>query len=174
MRPRAIPALIALCASHAALGFTACERFPADPQETTERVARERVLRVGVTEHRPWVQRGPDAEPSGVEVEIVRQLAASRGARVDWSWGQQERLLRKLEEFELDLVIGGIDERTPWQERVALTRPWYDPDAPGAGLPQAPLVFALPPGENRWLGVVERYLAAHEAALARRAAEALR
>lgn len=104
----------------------ACSEFPTDPKHTSERVAQTGVLRVGVTEHAPWVEKSASARPAGVEVQIVEKLAAEQRARVQWLWGQQEALFAALENFELDLVIGGIDEKTPWSDRIGLTAPWYE------------------------------------------------
>lgn len=129
-----------------------CESFPRDPEHTAERTQRSGLLRVGVTEHAPFVERADGGEPVGLEVALVREFAAERHLRVRWHWGQEEMLLQALERFELDLVIGGIDEQTPWSERVGLTRPWHEqPSGPKRAL-------AIPPGENAWLGELERFL----------------
>jgi len=201
----------------------ACDgSFPRDPEGTSERVRRNRVIRVGITEHAPWSVR-EGAEARGPEVELVRRFARSLDVRVDFRFGQQEALLAALEEFELDLVAGGLRDETRFFEQVGLTRPWFveqwgvgvGPDdarteldglrvvvAPealltaalrkadaqphetqdwrtSAGALAAPLklleerglrvveddlathqyVLATAPGENGWLGAVERYLA---------------
>jgi polar amino acid transport system substrate-binding protein len=133
-----------------ALVWQGCaEPYPRDPEGTAERVQESGVVRVGLTEHRPWVVRDAAGEPRGTEVDLVRRVAAQLEVRIAWQWGQQEALLAALERFELDLVAGGVHEKTPWSERVALTRPWHE---------QA-RVLALPPGENGWLMQVERLIA---------------
>jgi polar amino acid transport system substrate-binding protein len=144
-----------------ALGvLVACDLpLPRDPGHTSERIASERVLRVGVSEHAPWVVRSPGGEPGGLEVQLVLALAREQGARVQWHWGQLESLFVALSANELDLAIAGIDADTPWDDRVGLTEPWYEPSD------DSQLVLALPPGENRWLGTVDRFLHAHGAEL---------
>ena len=206
------------------------EDFPRDPEETSARVRRSRVMRVGITEHAPWSVRHPDGA-RGPEAELVRRFAQSLDVRVDFRFGQQEALLAALEEFELDLVAGGLREDTRFSEQVGLTRPWFverwgvgvrpgdaateleglsvavAPEARlGAVLRRAgaqphecsdwstsghahaaPLsllaerglrvvevdlathhyVLATPPGENGWLGTLERYLAREADALQR-------
>jgi polar amino acid transport system substrate-binding protein len=123
--------------------------FPRDPEHTSDRVRSTRELRVGLTENPPWVVRSPDGQPTGLEVEVARRLAARQGALVRWHWGQLEALFTQLEEHQLDLVIGGIDAETPWEGRVGLTEPWNRAHA-------SDIVLAVPPGENGWMGEVER------------------
>lgn len=126
------------------------ESLPRDPEKTTARVAQAGVMRVGLTEHPPWVVKR-EGQPAGIEAERIARFAASRNVRVAWTWGQQEALFAQLARFELDLVAGGIREKTEWAERIGLTRSRTDfsDDAP---------VLAVPPGENRWLGELESFL----------------
>lgn len=206
------------------------EEFPRDPEGTSERVRRSRVMRVGITEHAPWSVRHPDGA-RGPEAELVQRFAHSLEVRVDFRFGQQEALLAALAEFELDLVAGGLREDTRFSEHVGLTRPWFverwgvgvrsdEPRTELEGLPvavapeallaavlrnagaqplehsdwstsgdalAAPLsllvgrglrvieadlathhyVLATPPGENGWLGKLERFLAREADALQR-------
>jgi ABC-type amino acid transport substrate-binding protein len=135
--------------------LTACD-LPRDPEGTTDRV-RGGTLRVGACPDAPGLILASSAErrlePQGAEAEIVRRLAGHLGARVEWRTGGESRLFRALEAFELDLVVGGIDRRSPWGRSVGLTRPFAQLDRPDE-------VWAVPPGENEWLVTVERFLAA--------------
>jgi len=153
----------------ALLAIAGCaESFPRDPEGTTERVRRTGELRVGLTENPPWVRHAEGQEAIGVEVELVRRLAASLSARPVFRAGQQDALLSALARFELDLVVGGIGEDTPWQERVGLSEPWLErPEADGGNL-----VLAVPPGENGWLGIVQRFVWREQPALRALAREA--
>jgi polar amino acid transport system substrate-binding protein len=114
---------IALLAAGLGLAGGAACGWPRDPEGTLARVSGG-VLRVGVSSNPPWVIDG-GATALGVEPELVRGLAAGLGAQPQWSWGSPETQLRALESFELDLVIGGLHDDTPWRDRVALTRPYY-------------------------------------------------
>jgi polar amino acid transport system substrate-binding protein len=78
-----------------------------------------------VTAHEPWAQID-DGEPQGVEVEIVKELAGERGAEIEWVRGNESELMQSAEAFELDLVIGGITEDSPWKDRVGMTRPYLE------------------------------------------------
>lgn len=144
------PSLVAGVLVGAAL-VGSCEPYPRDPRSTYER-ARGGVLRVGVADAPPWVLRR-GTEVTGIEPALIREFAASLDARVEWSWAPQEEQLRKLERFELDLVAAGLTRSTPWKDRVGLTVPYRGEGEHGR-------VLAAPPGENRFLVELERFLLA--------------
>jgi polar amino acid transport system substrate-binding protein len=104
-------------------GCAGTDGFPRDPEGTLERV-RGRVVRVGVTEHDPWVKLDGD-QPSGVEVALVQRFAESIGARVEWVDGSEAELADALRYRQLDIAIGGFDTKTPWIEQAAFTRPYF-------------------------------------------------
>ncbi len=121
-RARPLACLTALCLCLPLI--PGCDDYPRDPEGTLGRVTGG-TLRVGVSEARPWVWR-QDGEATGVEADLVRELAAELGAEVEWNWGGQEEHLAALERFELDLVIGGVTQATPWSKRIGPTRPFAD------------------------------------------------
>jgi polar amino acid transport system substrate-binding protein len=102
----------------------ACNTLPRDPERTSER-ARQGVMRVGLVEDPPWVVRTA-GEPAGAEVELVRRFAGRLGANPQWFWGSEQQHMEALRRFELDLVIAGLDDRTPWKKTVGITRPYYE------------------------------------------------
>ncbi|QFZ19375.1 transporter substrate-binding domain-containing protein [Saccharothrix syringae] len=120
--------------------------LPRDVEGTLDRV-RAGVLRAGVTDNPPWT-RAWDEAPAGVEVELVERFAAGLGARVEWRPGSESTLMTALEGRELDLVVGGLEEQSPWVEQASLTRPYAERH-----------VWALPLGENAWQVEVEEFLA---------------
>ena len=99
-----------------------CDDFPKDPQDTLGDV-RGGTMRVGVSEAKPWVWREGE-EPRGVEADLVRELADELGAQVEWVWGSQDEHLAALEHWQLDLVIGGLTQATPWSKRIGMSRPF--------------------------------------------------
>lgn len=140
-------ALAGLCVA-SALG---CGDVPRDPEGTLERV-RGNVLVVGVTDSPPHIVRsGPDA--NGPEADLIREIAEGLDARIVWRWGPLEDHFTALERFEIDLVAGGLTDRTPWRDRVGLTRPYIE-RAGGGG------VLAAPPGENGFLVALDRHIVA--------------
>ncbi len=100
-----------------------CSDTPADPEGTLDRV-RGGTIRVGATEHDPWVtlQAG---EPSGIEVELVERLAEELDADLEWQTGSETELIEALELGDLDLVIGGLAADSVWSKHAALTHPYH-------------------------------------------------
>ena len=114
------------------VGTVACG-VPRDPEKTLERVTGG-VMRVGITESDPWtLLTGP--EPSGVEVELVKQFARSLDARIEWIDGSEAELFEALEVREIDLAIGGFTSQSPWAGKVGFTHP-YLTTAGVVGVPQ--------------------------------------
>jgi polar amino acid transport system substrate-binding protein len=96
--------------------------YPADPEGTLKHV-RHGTLRVGYAVGAPWVEPGPGG-PQGIEPALVRSLAHSLDARLAWIPGTEQHLFEALEKHELDLLIAGLTDDSPWKEVVALTRPY--------------------------------------------------
>jgi polar amino acid transport system substrate-binding protein len=82
-------------------------------------------MRVGVAEHRPWTTLPAGGGAGGIEGALVAELARELGARIEWVRATESQLLEALRERELDLVIGGLTDDTPWKQYVALTKPFY-------------------------------------------------
>jgi ABC-type amino acid transport substrate-binding protein len=125
--------------------------LPVDPDGTLDRV-RGGTLRVGVVHHPPWVDIRPDRGPTGREVTLVEELAGDLGSKVEWIEGGETTLMLELERRRLDLVIGGIPGKSPWHGRVGMSRPH-------ATNGTVEIVLASPPGENRWLLFLDRWIA---------------
>jgi ABC-type amino acid transport substrate-binding protein len=162
-RPPGAPVALARAASTALWLFAAqaCG-LPRDADGTLDRV-RGGVLRVGVEDAPPWVvapPAPPDAAPRGVEPALAEGLARELGARPEWRRDSEARLLTALHRRELDLVVAGLTDDSPWKGEVALTKP-YAEDADGGAH-----VLATPAGENAWMVRVERYLRGHGRAAA--------
>lgn len=138
--------------------FVGCSDFPKDPRDTTEN-AKGGLMRVGIAENPPWTLT--DKQPGGVEVALVEDFASTIGARVEWQSGSESVLLERLEHFELDIVIAGLRSETPWKSRVAMTIPYLTADTDGDGKKEKH-VMAVPPGENGWLTLLDRFLHANQ------------
>jgi polar amino acid transport system substrate-binding protein len=113
--PRVLFALLA------ALLLAGCQ-YPQDPEGTLDRV-RGDTLRVGVTEAEPWVKLSGD-DPAGVEVELIKEFAATLDAEVEWVEGSESDLMEALDGRQLDVVIAGLTRRSVWMNAAALTRPY--------------------------------------------------
>ena len=128
--------------------------IPSDPEGTLDRV-RGDVLRVGATAHEPWVVVA-GGDPQGDEPALLEEFATELDARIVWTVGNEESLVEALERGDLDVVVGGFTDATPWAERAATTVPYIE--APGAdGTPQKH-VMLVRMGENRFLVALEEFL----------------
>jgi polar amino acid transport system substrate-binding protein len=125
--------LVLLIAAIAAAG---CQ-YPRDPDGTLNRVEGG-VMRVGVTEADPWVVLEGDRPVGGAEVELARRFAREVGARIEWVQGSEEELVDAAKEGQVDLILGGLTNKSRWKKDVAFTRPYVETRA----------VVGVPPGES--------------------------
>lgn len=130
-------------AAFAILG--ACGNYPRDPERTLERVRDNRVFRVGLIDG--------DAANRRPAQMLIAEIADETGARPLEESGAAERLLQKLEEGELDLVVGTFDEKTPWTARIAIGPPVREQFE---GRMRQQVAPAMRNGENAWIALVER------------------
>ena len=161
-RRRNLSCLAALLAVFLAAG---CD-LPRDPEGTLDR-ASQAPLRVGITVNEPWTAwegDEPQGRPVGVEPELVERFAEELGTEVAWVRGSETELLTALENFDLDLVVGGLKDDTLWADRVGLSRTYVE-TADGKH------VIAAPPGENAFLLRLDKFLARQEGKVQARLAE---
>jgi len=102
----------------------ACSNLPRDPKETLRQL-QSRPIRVGVVERPPWVVR-TSGEPAGVEADLLRNFASQLGTKIEWQSGGEQEQLEALEHYQLDIVIGGLTDRTPWSKYVGLTSSYFE------------------------------------------------
>jgi len=142
-----------------ALGLVGCSgHYPADPDGTLDRVSGG-TLRVGVSHQPPWTDTSGDNspdDPGGIEAQLIEDYAASIDAEVDWHVGGEEQLIKLLSERQLDVVIGGLTDQSPWESEVALTTDYAE--CLGVDGKTAKHVVAVQMGENALMSSVERFL----------------
>lgn len=131
-------------------------RFPADAAGSLDRITGAS-LRVGVSPHPPFTRVDEAGDVSGSEADLARAFAARLDATPDWSVGAETSLVPSLHDGELDVLIGGLDDTTPWVSEVALTRPYATVTGPDGK--ERSLVMAVRAGENALLTELERFLA---------------
>jgi polar amino acid transport system substrate-binding protein len=100
-------------------------QYPRDPDGTLNRVEGG-VMRVGVAESDPWVLLEGDQPSGGAEVELARRFARDVGARIEWVQGSEEELVHAAKEGQVDLILGGLTNKSRWEKDVALTRPYVE------------------------------------------------
>lgn len=140
--------LLTGCAAH----------YPADPHGTLDDVSGG-VLRVGISHNEPFVSVAGPA-PSGLEVELVEDYARTLGAEVAWTRAGEEELVDQLEHGQLDLLVGGLTDRTPWKEKVGITLP-YMQTVDEFGRTEKH-VMAVRKGENAFLLELDEFLQSRE------------
>ncbi|MFJ4045686.1 transporter substrate-binding domain-containing protein [Microbacterium sp. NPDC089987] len=141
------------------VALTGCGiQMPADPHGSIDRIEGG-TLRAGATEQPPWVDVHDAGEPTGSEPELIEEFAAQMDARVEWTTGSEADLLAALERGELDLVVGGFLDDTPWTDRGAVTRP-YTERSTKHGTQKHVMIVRM--GENALLTELETFL--HEEA----------
>ena len=92
-----------------------CGDYPRDVAHTSDRVKASGVIRVGLV-------AGGDADTARAYIARVERAT---GARARATTGASEHLLARLEDGQLDLVLGPFAKDSPWADDVAT-----DPDDP--------------------------------------------
>jgi len=129
----------------AALGLAGCDDFPKDIAGTMKHAQERGAMRTGL------VAAGGDRMEA--ERQLGESVAKAAGIKMDASTGNAEVLLHRLEEGDLDIVLGDFAKKSPWKGRVAFTVPASakDPDKK-----EPVLRAAVRSGENHWLMFVGR------------------
>jgi polar amino acid transport system substrate-binding protein len=139
-----------------ALALLAACDLPRDPAGTLDRVTGG-TLRVGMVTAENAAVPG-HAAMARADRDLVEGLARDLRASPVWTHASTEALFLALERREIDLVAGGVYADTPWAGRIGLS----NPVGPHAGEPDAERLLAVPPGENRWLLAINRFIARRE------------
>jgi hypothetical protein len=69
--------------------------------------------------------------------------------------GGEEELVAAMERGDLDVLAGGLTAKSPWSDKVALTRPHTTSEFDGGTVEH---VLAVPLGENALLFALESWL----------------
>ncbi|MFA1772541.1 transporter substrate-binding domain-containing protein [Rufibacter glacialis] len=126
-----------------------CSNYPKDPEKTLEKVSNG-TLHVGYSENPPWVVKGA-AAPTGIEADLIKAFAQSIGAQIQWHNDTEQNLLEALEEKQLQVVIAGLTDDSPWSKNVSFTRPFVE-------LGKKKHVMAVVMGENAFITKLESFL----------------
>lgn len=123
----------------------ACEDFPHDPGESWK-IAKKSKLIVGVTENPPFTIE-EENHFSGIEIELIEDFARQENLEVSFLRGSESELIKKLEKYEIHLLLGGFDKKTLWK-RKATPSASYDHKH----------VILVPKGENKLLQELETFI----------------
>jgi hypothetical protein len=131
----------------AALAVASCGDIPRDQQGTLKRIREEGVMRVGLVTGSESAVEAPRLRT------LVQRSAAAAGGRPLVLEDAAEPLLLRLEEGDLDLVVGAFDRSTPWSRRVHLLPPIARETR---GKAEVETTAAARNGENGWIMLLER------------------
>lgn len=127
------------------LALAACGPYPRDVSGTLDDIEQGGRFRVGLADLR--AEDGPAAQA------FVRRVEQATGAKAEIEAGHLEGQLARLEEGQLDLVIGELAEDTPWAPSVAIVEPLSKRREGKRVLGLSPVAAN---GENRWVALLER------------------
>lgn len=127
-----------LLASALPLCLAACGPIPRDIESTEQRLRDGKPLAAGIV-----AEPGHDAPA----IAAAQAVADTMGTTATIEMGSAERLLPKLEEGELDVIVGSFAMKSPWAKRVTFSRAIGGMTAPKN---EPALRFANRFGENRW------------------------
>lgn len=120
-----------------------CSDIPRDVEGTLREVRERKSFKVGII--------AGTGDPEGAGRQLVDRVAAAAGAEARFREGAAEPLLTKLEEGDLDLVIGAMAEKSPWSRKVHFL------PSLAKRLPPAPALVAMARnGENAWISLLHR------------------
>ncbi len=118
--------------------FIGCN-IPKDPNETYEK-AKKSSLKVGI------VPLG-DSILKQKEKEFITDFANEESMEVQFTSVNETEMVKKIEEYELDMGLGGFEKKTNWKSKVGMSKP-YD----------GTHVIFIPRGENRLLSHLENFI----------------
>lgn len=98
-------------------------RYPQDMDDSLNTV-QSGALHVGVTENAPWVI-GQKGTPTGLEPQLIKELASRWNTTVHWHWGTESELLEALGSNQIHLALGGFSQSPHLRKRAALTKPYF-------------------------------------------------
>jgi hypothetical protein len=119
--------------------FSSSCNFPKDPNNSFKN-AKKSSLRIGVV---PKI----DSTTISFEKKFIEQFAKKENLQTQFISENETTLVKKLENFELDIVLGGFEKKSNWKSKVGMTKP-YD----------GKHVLFIPRGENRLLFQLEEFI----------------
>lgn len=113
--------------------IAACLAFAAPPPavaqpagDTLSRILREGVLKVGVrADYRPWGFRNPAGEFVGMEIEMVKDVAATLGVRPEFVPVVAANRMQFLAQGQIDLFIATMSDTAERRRVVGIVAPNY-------------------------------------------------
>src|SRR5690625_19187 len=142
------------------IGLAGCSgHFPADPDVTLDKDSGG-TPRVGIPDQPHWTdtdsEGNDEQDKGGTEVALETDYAQTINADVEWHTGGEEQLIMMLSGRELDMVIGGLTDESPWSSDAALTTTFAE--SIGVDDSTSKHVMAVQMGENAFMTSLEEFL----------------
>lgn len=110
----------------ACVAFAAPPALAQAPEDTLVRILREGVLKVGVrADYRPWGFRNPAGEFVGMEIEMVKDVAATLGVRPEYVPVVAANRMQFLAQGQIDLFIATMSDTAERRRVVGIVHPNY-------------------------------------------------
>ncbi|RDC64530.1 hypothetical protein AHMF7616_03144 [Adhaeribacter pallidiroseus] len=93
-----------------------------------------------------------------MEADLIVEFAKTQQAKIIWVNDTEQDLFEKLENRELQLVIGGITDKNTWKSKVSFTQPYLE-------FNKEKHVMAVLKGENAFAVALEEFLYQHKSNL---------
>ena len=129
------------------ISLASCSDYPRDPESTLDRIRGERSFRVGLVAPLGAERREPIVD------SLVARVAQASAASPRLEVGDMESLFDRLEQGELDMVVGRFEAKSPWTRYVSFGPPLR---VEKQGKTEFHLTAAMRNGENAWIALVER------------------
>lgn len=124
--------------------FSSCN-IPRDPNKSWEQ-AKKDSLRVGIVNKKSSSAVHSDSLNLS-ERQFIKEFSKKNNLKTTFIEGSETDLIKKLEKFELDILLGEFDKKTIWKSRAGPIKS-YD----------SKHVFLVPQGENKLVYKLEKYI----------------
>lgn len=94
--------------------------------DTWNKVMSSGKLTVGVkADYKPWAYRSSDGELVGMEIDMVKEVAATMGVELELVPVQSSNRMQFLEQGKIDMMIATMSDRPDRRKLVGITQPNY-------------------------------------------------
>ncbi len=94
--------------------FCSSCNFPKDPKNSFEN-AKKSSLHVGIVPK-------TDSTITAFEKNFVKNFAKEEGMQIQFITDNETELVKKLENYQLDIVLGGFEKKSNWKTKVGMTK----------------------------------------------------
>ncbi|MCP3686776.1 MAG: transporter substrate-binding domain-containing protein [Gammaproteobacteria bacterium] len=118
---------LVLTAATAVLMASSASSYAAQcTNDTWNKVMKSGKLVVGVkADYKPWAYRNPNGELVGMEIDMVKEVAATMGVELELVPVQSSNRMQFLEQGKINMMIATMSDRPDRRKLVGITQPNY-------------------------------------------------